>query len=154
MAPDIQRNADDTITVSFTFKPGDSMLESELNLQAMSNEANALASGECLKRFDTDGARIAIGGRMLTSKGSEPKKYQTPYGPVSVIRHLYQSSFGGATYCPMEYGARVVRTKSLPLPGTLDFATTGGMAFAFLPSMVPPYAFQRPIRRSPSTLED
>jgi hypothetical protein len=110
MAPDIQRNPDDSITVSFTFKPGDSMLESELNLQAMSNQANALASGECLKRFDTDGSPVAIGGRTLTSKGLKPKKYQTPYGAVSVSRHLYQSSLGGATYCPMEFGARIVRT--------------------------------------------
>jgi hypothetical protein len=86
------------------------MLESELNLQAMSNQANALAAGECLKGFDTDGSPIVIGGRTFTSKGSEPKNYQTPYGPVSVRRHVYQSSFGGATYCPMEFCARVVRT--------------------------------------------
>ena len=58
MAPDIQRNPDDSITVSFTFKPAGSMLESELNLQAMSNLANALAAGECLKGFDTDGSPI------------------------------------------------------------------------------------------------
>ena len=110
MDPDIQRNPDDSITVSFTFKPRESMLESELNLQAMSNEANALASGECLKRFDTDGSPLVVGGRTLTSKGLKPKKYQTPYGAVSVSRHLYQSSLGGATYCPMEFGARIVRT--------------------------------------------
>lgn len=86
------------------------MLDSELNLQAASNIANAAASGECLKQFDTDGSPISIGGQALTSKGSEPKKYQTPYGPVSVSRHVYQSSFGGSTYCPMESSARVVRT--------------------------------------------
>jgi len=110
MPPDIQRNPDGSITVSFTFKPGSSMLDSELNLQAASNKANAAASGECLKRFDTDGSPITIGGQTLTSKGSDPKRYQTPYGPVSVSRHLYQSSFGGATHCPLEAGARVVRT--------------------------------------------
>ncbi len=86
------------------------MLESELNLQAMSNEANTLASGECLKCFDTDGTPIAIGGQTLTSKGLKPKDYQTPYGALTVTRHLYQSSSGRATYCPMERGARVVRT--------------------------------------------
>lgn len=110
MSPDVHRNADNTITVSFTFAPGNSMLESELNLQRVSNEANALASGECLKQFDTDGAPIEIAGQKLTSKGSEPKIYQTPYGPVSVERHVYQSSAGGTTFCPMESGARVVRT--------------------------------------------
>lgn len=110
MSSDIQRNPNNTITVSFTFTPGSSMLESELNLQAASNKANSLASGECLKRFDTDGSPMVIGGQTLTSKGLEEKKYQTPYGPVVVPRHVYQSSFGGATYCPLESNARVVRT--------------------------------------------
>ena len=110
MPPDIRRNPDNTFTVSFTFSPGSSMLESELNLQGASNIANALASGECLKRFDTDGSPIEIGGQNLTSKGLESKKYQTPYGPASVSRHVYQGSHGGATYCPMELDARVVRT--------------------------------------------
>ena len=61
MSPDICRNPDNSITVSFTFAPGSSMLESELNLQAASNAANALATGECLKGFDTDGAPIEVG---------------------------------------------------------------------------------------------
>ena len=81
-----------------------------MNLQRASNTANALASSECLKQFDTDGSPIEIAGTKLTSKGAEPKAYQTPYGPVSVDRHVYQSSSGGTTYCPMERGARVVRT--------------------------------------------
>lgn len=110
MSPDIQRNPDNTITVSFTFTPGASMLESELNLQTASNDANALASGECLKRFDTDGSPIEMGGRTLTSKRQAEKTYQSPYGPVSVPRHVYQSSWGGATYCPLEVAARSVRT--------------------------------------------
>ncbi|NCF92335.1 MAG: hypothetical protein GWQ05_15460 [Verrucomicrobiaceae bacterium] len=110
MAPDIQRNPDDSITVSFTFKPGSSMLESELNLQEASNIANAFASGECLKQFDTDGSPIEVGGQTLTSKGLDAKIYQTPYGPSSVARHVYHSSYGGATYCPIELGARVILT--------------------------------------------
>jgi hypothetical protein len=110
MLPDIRRNPDNSITVSFTFKPGTSMLESEFNLQAASNAANAIASGECLKQFDTDGAPIQVGGRQLTSKGLESKDYQSTYGVVTVERHVYQTSSGGATHCPMEIDARVVRT--------------------------------------------
>ncbi len=110
MVTDIRRNSNDTITVSFTFSPGKSMLESELNLQDASNKANAIASGECLKQHDTDGSPLYLGGQTLTSKGPESKDYQTPYGPVSVERHTYQRSSGGVTYCPMEIGARVVRT--------------------------------------------
>ena len=85
MSPDIQRNPDNTITVSFTFTPGASMLESELNLQTASNDANALASGECLKRFDTDGSPIEMGGRTLTSKGQAEKTYQPTNLPMALF---------------------------------------------------------------------
>lgn len=106
----ITQNDDDTITVSFTFKPGSSMLESELNLQSAANEALSEATGACLGRFDTDGAPILVGATKLTSKGRVPKRYQTPYGEVKVARHVYQSSRGGRIYCPMEFDARIFRT--------------------------------------------
>ena len=48
-----------------------------------------------MKRFDTDGSAILIGGMKWTSKGEEPKYYQTPYGEVEVLRHVYQTSAGG-----------------------------------------------------------
>ena len=93
----IHRNIDNTITVSFTFPPSKSMREIEFSLQDASNKANAIASGECLKPHDSDGSPIYLGGQKLTSKGLEPKDYQPPYGPVSVERHTYQRSSGGAT---------------------------------------------------------
>lgn len=98
------------MTVSFTFQPGSSMLESETNLQRAANEALNAATGACLSRFDTDGAPLLIGRDKLTSKGRLSKLYQTPYGGVSVERHVYQNSKGGRTFCPMEQDARVFRT--------------------------------------------
>lgn len=86
------------------------MMDSERNLQAAANKAQAAATGECLSRFDTDGAPIIIGGEKLTTKGKKAKIYQSPCGPVTVQRHVYQSSGGGRTFCPMEQAARVVRT--------------------------------------------
>jgi hypothetical protein len=86
------------------------MLESELNLQSAINEAGAAATGECLSRFDTDGGKIVLGGRKMTTKGRVPKIYQTPYGEVPVGRHVYQCSSGGAVYCPLERDARIMRT--------------------------------------------
>jgi len=105
-------NSDDSITVSVTFEPGKTMLDSEIRLQEALNELGALATGECLKRFDSDGAPIVVGGRKLTAKGGGrmPKKYQTPYGEVGIERYVYQSSAGGALYCPLEASGRVVRT--------------------------------------------
>ena len=102
MAAKIDRNEDESITVSVTFQPGDSMLESELNLQAALNEAGSAATGECLTRFDSDGGKMVIGGRKMTSKGRIEKTFQTPYGEARVARHVYQGSAGGAIYCPME----------------------------------------------------
>lgn len=110
MPSTLSTHPDGTMTVSFTFRPGSSMLESETNLQRAANEALNAATGACLSRFDTDGTPLLIGRAKLTSKGRLSKLYQTPYGEVSVERHVYQSSKGGRTFCPMEQDARVFRT--------------------------------------------
>jgi hypothetical protein len=65
-----------------------------------------------LKFFDTDGSAIFIGPDKFTSKGQEPKTYQTPYGEVEIARHVYQNSKGGKTYCPLERNARIVVTST------------------------------------------
>lgn len=98
------------VRVTFEFRPGASMLDSERSLQEAANRALTAATGECLTRFDTDGAPIIFGGKKLTTKGLKSKIFQTPYGAISVDRHVYQASGGGRTFCPMEYAARVVRT--------------------------------------------
>ena len=77
-------------------------------MQDALNEAGTLASANFLHRFDTDGSPIVIGQTTLTSKGTVPKEYQTPYGAMTVERHIYQSSKGGKTFCPMEREARIV----------------------------------------------
>lgn len=109
------------------------MYESELRLQAALNEAGALATGECLARFDTDGAKIALGGRKLTSKGRAAKVYQSPYGEVPIERHVYQGAEGGAVYCPLEHGARIMRTATPLLAKQIAFKyanTNAGTAVA------------------------
>lgn len=110
MPADISTNENGSITVSFTFTPGDSMLESETRLQEALNEAGSIATGECLLRFDADGGKIEVAGQKLTSCGQRPKNYQTPYGVARIERHVYQGSKGGRTYCPLDYSARIVRT--------------------------------------------
>jgi len=59
-----------------------------------------------------DGSPIMIGPDKWTSKGEETKAYQTPYGEVAIARHVYQSSKGGKTYCPLEQNARIVVTST------------------------------------------
>lgn len=85
------------------------MMESERRILDALNEVGNLATGHCLGGFDGDGAPISIGGVRMTSKGREGKLYQTPYGACPVERHVYQSSGGGETFCPLDRDARIVR---------------------------------------------
>jgi len=123
MPSEVTHNSDDSITVSITFKPGRTMLESEQAVQQALNEVGAVATGECLKRFDTDGAPIIIGGKKWTARGrcAQAKKYETPYGKIRVERHVYQSSAGGRTYCPLEHNARIVRIATPLLAKQVSF---------------------------------
>lgn len=88
------------------------MLTAEENIQKAVNEVGNLATCEMIKQFDTDGSPIKIGNEKFTSKGQEPKTYQTPYGEVNLERHVYQSSQGGQTYCPLEVDARIIITST------------------------------------------
>src|SRR3954447_2712717 len=88
------------------------MLDTEQAIQDALNQAGVLASGEALKQFDTDGSPLAIGPTRWTSKGQEPKAYQTPYGEAVVQRHVYQTGEGGTTFCPLEREARIILTST------------------------------------------
>jgi hypothetical protein len=68
------------LTVEMTL--GGGMLDSEERIQEAVNEAGRVATEQALKRFDTDGSAMVLGGVKWTSKGQEPKAYQTPYGGV------------------------------------------------------------------------
>ena len=98
------------LTVKIPFSG--SMLETEEGIQTILNEAGTIASGEALQEYDTDGSPIEIAGRQWTSKGTLPKTYQTPYGAIEVLRHVYQSSAGGVTYCPLEVDSRIIVTST------------------------------------------
>lgn len=98
-----------TIELKIPLK-SNSFLESEETIQTVLNEAGNLATGEALQQFDTDGSALEHGGETWTSKGLSPKRYQTPYGVVSVSRHLYQRSSGGETFCPLEIDGRILHT--------------------------------------------
>ncbi len=98
------------LTVEMTL--GGSMLESEERIQEAMNEAGKVATEQALKRFDTDGSPIILGGVKWTRKGQEPKAYQTPYGEVEVARYVYQTAAGGKTYCPLDREARIVVTST------------------------------------------
>ncbi len=106
----IVSETDDFITIRIPKRAGESMLETEKAIQTGLNEAGVLATAAALKRYDTDGKPIIVDGVKMTSVGPHHKIYQTPYGPVEVTRHIYQTSQGGKTFCPLEKEARIVIT--------------------------------------------
>lgn len=76
------------------------------------NHAGRIATQELLKTFDTDGEALQLGSVKMTTKGQVIKLYQTPYGEIEVPRHVYQTSEGGATFCPLERDARIILTST------------------------------------------
>jgi hypothetical protein len=103
---------ENSVTIQIEIPLSRSMLESEETIQQVLNEAGVLATTEALKQFDTDGSPLVFGSTRWTSKGTEPKTYQTPYGEAVVERHVYQTAAGGATFCPLEREARIIITST------------------------------------------
>ena len=83
-------------------------MEMETRILDAVNEVGCVATGEALKRFDSDGSPIMMSGVKWTVKGQDPKKYQTPYGVAEIDRYVYQTSKGGRVFCPLEETAHTV----------------------------------------------
>jgi hypothetical protein len=112
MAATIIERQENTVTIQISIELSRSMLDTEEAIQQALNQAGMVATAEALKQFDSDGSPIVIGPTRMTSKGQEPKAYQTPYGEVSVERHVYQTGAGGCTFCPLERDARIILTST------------------------------------------
>jgi hypothetical protein len=112
MAAVVVQRQDNSVTIQIQVRLSRSMLETEEAIQQALNEGGVLATTEALKQFDSDGSPLEIGTTRWTSKGQEPKTYQTPYGEAVVARHVYQTSEGGATFCPLERDARIIITST------------------------------------------
>ena len=104
----VVRRTDTGFTVTFEVPYEGSMLDAEEAIQRALNEAGVAATEEALRRFDADGQPIRFGPAKFTSMGKVRKDYQTPYGVASIERHVYQSSRGGKTHCPLDQDARIV----------------------------------------------
>ncbi|MEZ5325642.1 MAG: hypothetical protein R3F19_11335 [Verrucomicrobiales bacterium] len=88
------------------------MLETEELLQAALNEAGALATGECLKDFDSDGGAIVITGEKLTVKGGGENAQEISdllwYDDDESLRLPEQRR--GSGLLSLEANARIMRT--------------------------------------------
>lgn len=97
------------LTVEFTVDIKGTLFEAEQAIQQACNEVGRAVTREAVAGFDTDGSSLMTGTIKWTSKGKSCQTYQSPYGPVKVDRHLYQTSQGGRTWCPLEARARIIR---------------------------------------------
>lgn len=107
MAEIISREGNE-ITITLKVKLFGSMIEMEQEIQNGVNSVGCTLTKEALESFDTNGSPLQIASLKLTSKGKEKKEYETPYGRVEVSRHVYQSSKGGKTFCPLDTSARII----------------------------------------------
>jgi hypothetical protein len=112
MSATIIERQENAVTIQITVPLTRSMLDTEEAIQRALNQAGILATAEALKQFDTDGSPLVLGSTRWTSKGQEPKTYQTPYGEALVERHVYQTGEGGVTFCPLERDARIILTST------------------------------------------
>ena len=118
MSASIVSRTPNSITVQIQISLQGPMLSVEEGILDATNQVGNLATGEALERFDTDGNPIQIAEVKMTSKGRVAKEYQTPYGSITVPRHVYQTSDGGRTYCPLDSNARIL-TSSTPRFGKI-----------------------------------
>jgi hypothetical protein len=112
MSATIIERQENAVTIQIHIPLSRSMLDTEEAIQQALNQAGVLATAEALRQFDTDGSPLVIGSTRWTSKGQEPKTYQTPYGEAVVERHVYQTGQGGTTFCPLEREARIILTST------------------------------------------
>src|SRR3954469_24700954 len=112
MSATIIERQENTVTIQVTIALSRSMLDTEEAIQQALNQAGVLATAEALGQFDTDGSPLLFGSARFTTKGQEPKTYQTPYGAATVPRHVYQTGEGGTTFCPLERDARIILTST------------------------------------------
>jgi hypothetical protein len=58
---------------------------------------------------------LELGGETYYRKAASPGHYHTLYGEVVISRHLYQTSAGGATLCPLERNCQLSFGAATPL---------------------------------------
>lgn len=90
-------------------------LDLERGLQRALNGVGRAVMTEALGRYDTEGEPVRLGPFAMTSKGRSPESYKSLFGPVDIERHVYQTSDGGRTFCPLEQSARVCENATIGL---------------------------------------
>ena len=84
-----------------------SFYEGEVQVRALLQLIGQELTLELLRRKAVDAPTLEWEGTTYYRKAASPGHYQTLYGEVVLSRHLYQSSAGGATLCPLEVNCQL-----------------------------------------------
>lgn len=82
--------------------PQASFYQSEQEVQQLVSQIGKELTRDLLQSRDTTQPMIERDGQKWYRKAASVGHYRTPYGEVSLTRHLYQTGSGGATRCPLE----------------------------------------------------
>jgi hypothetical protein len=96
------------MTFEVDIAEGQSFLESEEKIMETVNAIGKEMTAHRLKAHDISADRIVLGDITAYGKGVTNEVYQSPYGPVEIPRHVFQTSQGGKIIIPLETSAKVV----------------------------------------------
>jgi hypothetical protein len=89
--------------------------QGECHVRALLQLLGQELTAHLLQSKDVSAPRLEVEGQSYYRKEASPGHYQTLYGEVVVSRHLYQSSAGGATICPLEINCHMRFGSATPL---------------------------------------
>lgn len=142
-----------TITLSevdFEKMKLESFQQSEKQVQQIVNNIGKELTREMLRSRDIDAKTIEREGQTWYRKEASTGHYQTLYGEIIISRHLYQTSAGGATRCPMEENCQLSFGAATPLLAeTLSFKVS-----AMTPGEASQDLAKHGLRLSPSFIRD
>lgn len=89
--------------------------QKELIVRDIVNRVGGELTADMMRTQDVDMERLEINGETYYRKDPSVGQYQTLYGEQLVERHLYQTSAGGKTICPMEINCQMIFGSATPL---------------------------------------
>lgn len=79
-----------------------SFYEGEGTVQEVLRVAGRELTARLLRHHALAAPQVEVEEQIYDRKAASVGQYQTLYGPLAIERHLYQTSAGGATLCPLE----------------------------------------------------
>ena len=97
------------MTFEVDIAEGQSFLESEEEIMDTVNAVGREMTAQSLQAHDVNAERIVLGEITAYSKGLSNEVYQSPYGPIEIPRHVFQTSQGGRIDKVFSIGSAALR---------------------------------------------